>query len=133
MELGQNDSFMDGTTGLNFGDDFFEDSGDLDRIFDDDEEDTCSQPISMSKNDGVFKETKGGEDEGRSSEPETNKHSNSLEVIGETDNVRLGKNKNKKRRRSSSASIESDRGGMPPAWHSEVTDKPHREAMIREM
>ena len=130
-----------------FGDD---DGGDLNRIFDDDDDDGQADPLDKPEPKKPEPEIEDNhsqtseinvdpEDALSAGEPNEDddiskdlaKEIKKEEKEGDEDDE--GKPKKKKRRRASAASAEGDRSGPPPAWHSEAADKPHREAMIKEM
>lgn len=142
-----------------FGDD---DGSDLNRIFDEDDDAPPSlgksqgpvkNPESTSNEDD-HSHSSNNERNNNDLDPETpldvSSGDNVADVDGKTDTGEgtdskeedevgddgaeegEGKLKKKTRRRSSN-SVEGDRSGPPPAWHSEAADKPHREVMIQEM
>lgn len=123
-------SFMDDpdTSGLNLGDDFFdEDLGDeehdLDGIFDV-ESDAVVNSNASSK-DGYSKSLEEGINKGNSK--------GSKDKAGDASNKKGTKSNQKKRQRSSAAKAKDEGDdGQAPAWHSEG-DKPYRERMIGEM
>jgi len=138
-DFDRNDSFgMDD----DLGDDFFEDSGDLDRIFDDDDDDT--NPLTMNNSSGHSNSKGGGSKGPQSSSTGDEKRGFQIGDMrgGPLGGVKDGKDDGEssddstnhtRRRCNSGASYEGDRSGPAPDWHSGAADKPHREAMIREM
>ena len=116
------------TSGLNLGDDFFdEDLGDeehdLDGIFDV-ESDAVVNSNTSSKQ-GFSRSLGEGSSNGNSK--------SSKDKAGDSRNKKGEKSNQKKRRRSSAAKVKNHGDDGPaPAWHSEG-DKPYRERMIGEM
>lgn len=137
---------MDDGDGLGLGDDFFDgnDSGDLNNIFDEDDDNPVSLDATSKPEHESQSQSKLQVDEVSSRQSKRDEKDDVTKASGKDDSSKAdkkgknqdgegGKSKKKKRRRSSPASVEGDRAGPPPAWHSEAADKPHREAMIREI
>ena len=120
------------TSGLNLGDDFFDDDlggqeHDLDGIFDVERDAVVTNSTSSIK-DSFPNNLEQGRGNGNDK--------SSKDRTGETgNNNSVAKSNQKKRRRSSATATKAKaRGddGSAPSWHSD-SDKPYRERMVGEM
>lgn len=132
MNLGGSDSFgMDDHEGFNLDDDFLgdDDGADLGNIFEGD--DDLLNDVSPSKHSlditKLSPEIDGGKDNEKSSTG-----GNNARIKDEKGKDKGETQKGRKRRRPSlSASVAS--GANQVEWHNQAADRPHREAMFKEV
>lgn len=121
------------TSGLDLGDDFFDedlegDEHDLDGIFDVESDAVVTSGTNASDKAGLSKNLARGSGNGNDNSSEDKRRGSSKRNKGEKLNQ-------KKRRRSSAAAAKAKdqaADGSAPAWHGD-NDKPYRERMVGEM